>query len=427
MYSFADNYIQPEFPAKAGPSLDHDELLKELNIKEEQLQEFSSTYVKSEEQSMHHQTQTEHGEEADIDYDNWIQSWEPPAGSSHEPAEQDEVGPSFIQSMLSTNNAVTKKKHPVKKGVSDMGAKTTHECSVCKKKLGRKQELKRHMLLHTGEKPFSCPVCEKRFIQKSNLKSHIVTHLDSVDTFLRHQKPSEKDVEGEGLSTNSMDNSSDTDDDEAWNPPASTSSLHTEAEADGDRNSQDQIKDKSTDGQNPFPFFKSFQEARDDQSTLELLNQALNESKERGKTTEYQCPICTKTFGRMENLRRHLLIHTGEKPFSCTVCNKCFTLKQHLKLHMVVHTGEKQFNCSICTRTFNRKDNLRSHMKVHSIDRPFGCSECGARFNLNKNLMRHMAVHAGQTPYSCTVCNSGFSSQLCLKRHEKIHIKDTPK
>ncbi|XP_055021138.1 zinc finger protein 888-like isoform X2 [Boleophthalmus pectinirostris] len=348
--------------------------------------------------------------------EDWSPDWEPRVGEPraggsaqllHSDEETDECNRVHDVSAETPRTTRTNAK-------CDGEGKRKHECPICQKKLGRKQELKRHMLLHTGEKPFSCPVCEKRFIQKSNLKSHIVTHLDSVDTIIRHQKASEASGEDRGGGEGAEE--------DEWRG------------ADDDK-LMEQLSDSENDEDWPRvmegPCSSSAQQDEGDGGTLErlsfLLNQALNESKERGQTTVYQCPICDKVFGRMENLRRHILVHTGEKAFSCPVCNKQFTLKQHLKLHMVLHTRDKQFSCSVCSKTFIRKDNLRSHMRIHSADRPFGCSECGARFFSGADLERHTSVHTAERPFVCSVCNANFLTRRHLTRHEKIHKKETQK
>ena len=53
------------------------------------------------------------------------------------------------------------------------------ECEVCKATFSRRNTLKTHSMVHTGEKPHMCPYvgCEKRFSEKGNMKTHYKTHL----------------------------------------------------------------------------------------------------------------------------------------------------------------------------------------------------------------------------------------------------------
>ncbi|KAH9927430.1 uncharacterized protein BXZ73DRAFT_102570 [Epithele typhae] len=51
-------------------------------------------------------------------------------------------------------------------------SKRTHQCWMCHKAFDRPSTLKKHLLVHTGEKAFVCPCCKRRFGVASNLTRH---------------------------------------------------------------------------------------------------------------------------------------------------------------------------------------------------------------------------------------------------------------
>ena len=52
------------------------------------------------------------------------------------------------------------------------------------------------------------------------------------------------------------------------------------------------------------------------------------------------CGICTREFDKRCNLKDHLRIHSGHKPFRCTDCGKCFKQKAQLSKHQRRHSRD---------------------------------------------------------------------------------------
>ncbi|XP_076600195.1 uncharacterized protein LOC143328769 isoform X3 [Chaetodon auriga] len=156
-------------------------------------------------------------------------------------------------------------------------------CSFCGKQFSTRDCLKAHMVRHTGGYP--CPVCGKKFYQKTYLKWHLYKHS----------------------------------------------------------------------GQEP-----------------------------------YLCDTCGKGWPSAAQLKLHMIQHTEERPFKCDDCGVCYKRSSHLMAHRrAKHIRLRPFVCEVCSKAFRLNNELRKHMMVHTGERPFTCPRCGKTFTRKTRLREH--------------------------------------
>nr|QGN01273.1 EGR-like protein 1 [Dugesia japonica] len=85
--------------------------------------------------------------------------------------------------------------------------------------------------------------------------------------------------------------------------------------------------------------------------------------KNQFRIKQFTCNTCKKSFYRRDELKRHVRIHTGERPLACTFCDKRFMRSDHLSTHIRIHTGEKPYQCNYCVRIFSRSDERLRHVR----------------------------------------------------------------
>ncbi|KAG8231216.1 hypothetical protein J437_LFUL010913, partial [Ladona fulva] len=111
------------------------------------------------------------------------------------------------------------------------------------------------------------------------------------------------------------------------------------------------------------------------------------------------CPYCMRKFPWRSSLRRHILTHTGQKPYKCAHCPLLFTTKSNCDRHLLRKHG---------------KGSGGSSSGAEDAVSVLNSSGSGAVSPGGAYAMRNVP----ERPYKCSVCpSSTFSTQNNLKKH----------
>ena len=97
--------------------------------------------------------------------------------------------------------------------------------------------------------------------------------------------------------------------------------------------------------------------------------------------TGFKSYQCNKTVEHRNNLSSHILVkhNAGEKNFQCSECDRTFVfggkLDQHVKRLRPI-SKKKPFMCEQCKMGFTIECELKRHIDIHSGIRPFQCGQC---------------------------------------------------
>ncbi|XP_059188583.1 telomere zinc finger-associated protein isoform X2 [Centropristis striata] len=260
--------------------------------------------------------------------------------------------------------------------IRDCAKVQTYTCVTCSSTFNGKDELRLHVVSHTGNMPHKCSTCPEQFMHKKNLTIHMMKVHGYPKPHACPQCPK-------------------------------TFLTRTELRV------HEAAKHR---GEKPFVCEECGHRASS-RNGLQMHIKAIHRNER-----PFVCNLCGHAFSQKNNLNMHLRIHSGERPYQCHLCGKTFRTQASLDKHHRTHTGERPFSCDVCEQRFTEKGALVRHKaSKHEEGRPHCCHICGKTFKAREQLRVHLRRHKGMRKFECIDCGYKFTRQAHLRRHIQIH------
>ena len=183
-----------------------------------------------------------------------------------------------------------------------------------------------------------------------------------------------------------------------------------------------------------------------DQDDEEEVSSGSNTSPVERKKSAYSaaphkiaCPYCERKFPWTSSLKRHILTHTGHKPYKCPECTLWFTTKSNCDRHLIRKHG------NVGSNNNNGSADQNSYTMRNVPDRPYKCKMCpSSSFSSPNNLRKHhITKHLNmeykdeegedeegddefsdskdeidtQCKFKCHICSTGFEIRALALSH----------
>lgn len=253
------------------------------------------------------------------------------------------------------------------------------ECTICNKQYHTKKPYDIHMKQHhSSERPFPCMYCDKTFATRDYARLHEKRHENK--TYIKCDQCDKEFAQED------------------------TIKYHMYREHHG-----------------PKPDLACY--------TCEICDKAFKQissldthMKTHAENRKYECNECGQTFRIARYLQNHIdIIHLQNKPHACTVSifKKLVFIKNLNYTYLLMFTHFQE-----CPKRYLYPAQLRQHMTIHTGERPYVCPYCPKSYRAKKNLDKHIPNHTGEKPYKCKYCPESYKDQNILRNHYNTVHKD---
>lgn len=273
-----------------------------------------------------------------------------------------------------------RKKHAIQEG------RTVFPCSYCPRVDHEEHESALHSVSHKNEPPHSCEICQEVLgISEEEVlgtRRSIGTTTDFHVYNLTLDNPNENDSHDNDIIDDHEENNDDDDDDDD----------EDDDDDDDDDEEDDDEEDDEEDEENEQQKEVTIPNVT---NIIYVTNQTINHTTTHTPPQQkYLKPSRpSRSTGKGKGNRKARLTSDGDirRKFSCCHCGKSFKTKSHLQRHILTHTGEKPYHCNRCDCRFNQSSSLRNHViAIHTKEYPHTCNNCSKGFLMPAVLQKHL-------------------------------------